>query len=197
LRGAEFRFQSRLSDGLAAGNLDALGGDPAVIRAEQAGNHRTDIIRNSNATQSGHAGDVLIELGRIAHRAAQEVGFDRTRRNAVGGDAAASKFLRHIERERFDGALRRRIGREARQSDAGKPRREVDDATAVSEQRQQCLRQEENAFDVSIEQRIELGLRGVGDAPQFALSGVVHEVIEVVAAPSFGQRLADNFSEGL
>jgi hypothetical protein len=38
-------------------------------------------------------GELLVQFGHVAHRAAQEVGFDRARRDGIDGDPAAAQFL--------------------------------------------------------------------------------------------------------
>jgi hypothetical protein len=50
---------------------------------------------------------------------------------------------------------------------------------------------------VGIEECIELRLGGIGDAAQFALSRIVHKVIEGIAAPRFREGTANRTGEAL
>src|SRR6202011_1095539 len=76
----------------------------------------------------------------------------------------------------------------------GESRRGVGDATAIVHQRQQLLRQEENAFEVNVDHSIEVRFGHFLEVDVLRITGVVHEVIESFASPAL-QRLAHSRHE--
>ncbi len=52
--------QPESSDGLSARHLDPLGGHPAVIVAQQAGDHWPNILRNAHPSQRRHGGKLRV-----------------------------------------------------------------------------------------------------------------------------------------
>lgn len=61
------------SDALTARHLDPLRIDPTIVLAEQARDHRPNVVRQSDPTESSHVRKESVELRRIAHGAAEEV----------------------------------------------------------------------------------------------------------------------------
>lgn len=55
--------------------------------------------------------------------------------------------------------------------------------------------QEENAFDVKVEQRIELSFGGGGEVGHLAVAGIVDQVIERIALPCLAQGAAHRVHE--
>ncbi|KAG1432896.1 hypothetical protein G6F57_022600 [Rhizopus arrhizus] len=74
---------------------------------------------------------------------------------------------------------------------AGQSRGQVDDAATIREQGQQRLGEEEDAFDVNVDQRIELRHGRLGKGRHLAVAGVVDQVVERIAPPDVFQRSGD------
>jgi hypothetical protein len=88
--------------------------------------------------------------------------------------------LTAIRRGNLHPTLHRRIGGFAREAKSRQPGGNIHDASAIGDQRQQLLRQEENAFEVNVHELIELLLRGLGEARVHAGAGVVDQIREPV-----------------
>lgn len=74
-----------------------------------------------------------------------------------------------------------------RRSDAGSRAGQVDDTRAVRQQRQQCLREEERAFEMNIEQAVELRFTDGAQGVEQTLSGIIHQAAECCEAPDLAQ----------
>src|SRR6186997_1321343 len=65
------------------------------------------------------------------------------------------RLFREIACQHFDGAFHGGIRRAAGYREAGQSRGEIDDSSAVGEQRQQLLGQEEHALEVHVVESVE------------------------------------------
>ena len=128
--------------------------------------------------------------GVVAHGAAAKVGLDRARRHHVDRDPARAELLGHVPAENFHPSLHRPIGGFAREAKARQPGGNIHDASPIGDQRQQLLRQEENAFEVDVHELIELLLRGLGETRVHAGAGVVDQIREAVPFERVLQSLA-------
>lgn len=81
------------SDVVAARDLDALGGDPAVVGAKQTGHGRTDVVGKSHPTKRDHRGEGIVMGRRVPDGTAEETGGDGPGRDDVGRDAPAARSL--------------------------------------------------------------------------------------------------------
>src|SRR5262245_23521942 len=89
----------------AAGGFDALAGHPVIIVGQQRRDHRTDVVRNTDPAERGHAGDELVDRRVAPHDAAAEVGGDGARRDGIDSNAARTEFLGEVAGEYLQGAL--------------------------------------------------------------------------------------------
>jgi hypothetical protein len=107
-----------------------------------------------------------------------------------------TELLGHVTCQHLQATLEGGIGRDASGGHTSSGAGKVDDASAVAQQWQQRLRQEEWAFEMYIEEAIELLLRHCSDRPEQAVSSVVYQPAQMTATPSFLQRLFDFGAEG-
>ena len=75
--------------------------------------------------------------------------FDSAVRDDIHGYFALTKFLREIAREHLDSTLQGAIYGKAGQSNPCKAARQVHDATAIGDDRQKLLRQQEHALEMN------------------------------------------------
>ncbi len=98
---------------LSARHFDTLRRHPAVIRSNQAGDHRSDVIGKADATKGDHVRKGFVVGGRITHCATQEVGGNRAGSDGVRCDATGSKFFGQIEGKDFNCTFGCRVGRKS------------------------------------------------------------------------------------
>lgn len=64
------------SDSLSARDFDPLGGYPAVIVTQQAGDHRPNILGNAHPSQRRHRGKLRVNPRVVPHQPAAKIGGD-------------------------------------------------------------------------------------------------------------------------
>ena len=74
------------SDGLSARDFDPLGGHPAVIVAQQAGDHRPNILRNAHPSQRRHRGKLRVNTRVVPHQPAAKISGDSPGGDGIDGD---------------------------------------------------------------------------------------------------------------
>jgi hypothetical protein len=99
------------------------------------------------------------------------------------------QFPSHIFGQHFDGPLHRTIRGAARHDDAGQTGRQIDDPSAVVDERQQLLGQEEHALEMNTVEGVQLRFRGLLDAVVVRDAGIVDEIVETLD-PQVAERLA-------
>ena len=108
----------------------------------------------------------------------------------------AAELLGQVAREHLDGALHRRVRRRAGDGHAGQSARDVQDAAAVGDERQQALGQQEGGLEVHPVDLVELVGRGLGDAGVQADAGVVDQVVQLLALPGARELAGNRPDEG-
>ena len=132
----------------------------------------------------------------VAHQASAKVGFDRAGRNAVDADAARPEFPGHADRHHVSGGFRHGVDGEARIGDTRQAAADGDDRATVRHQGQQSLGEEEHAFDMQVHLLVELSLGGLAERGEEAVAGIVHQMVEALAAKCLLQRQAQSLREG-
>lgn len=183
------------SDRLPAGDFDPLGVDPAVVFGEESGDHEADVIGNAHTTEGGDAGDMIVELRVVADGTTAEIGFDRTRRDGVDGDSATAEFFCEVDGEYFDRAFDSGVDRVAGQGEAGEAGGNVDDASAIGNEREKFLGEKEHAFEMDVHEAVELFLSGLLDRSVDAVTSVVDQMVKGFAVPMFAQGGAEFLRE--
>ena len=133
-------------------------------------------------------GDHVLDLGRVAEQSAGEVGRGRAGRDGVDGDLAGAELLREVAGEDLDGALAGGVDEVLWNVEAGDAARDVDDRAAVDEQRCELLRQEERSFEHLVDERVEVGLGGIGEGSRPLRAAVVDEEVEGRTTPGVAER---------
>jgi hypothetical protein len=109
------------------------------LSSDECRDHGSDVLRLADAAERRHARHVPIDGGIVANHAAAEIGGDRARRHGVDCDAARTQFQREVARQHLHRPPHGRVGRGVGDGEAGQSRGDIDDASAVVEQRQQLL----------------------------------------------------------
>jgi hypothetical protein len=172
----------------APGNLNPLSVDPAILGGEQRWDHWPDVIGHPGPTEGSHVSDHLVDSWIIANHSAAEIGSDGAWRDRVDGNSTSAKLFGQVTSQNFDCPLHRRIGGRFRNSNASKSAGEVDDAPAILDERQEFLRQNEDALEMDIEKVVEFLDRGLFKAFVERSAGIVDEVVESFCAQSCENR---------
>lgn len=143
-----------------------------------------DVLWPADPAQCCLRGNGRVQLFVVADLAAAEVGLDRARRHRIHGDTSRAQLLGSIAREHFDRSLHRGIRRAAWIREAGQAARDIDDPTAVGQQRQPPLGQEKRPFELHVHQLVELFFGGFGERRVRADACIVDQEIETVALPT-------------
>lgn len=109
------------SDGHAARYFDPLGVDPAILFADEGGDHGADVFGKPGPAEGRHIGDELVDLGVVSHDATAEVGLHGAGGDDVGSNTPRPQLLGEVLREYLDGALDGTVGAAAGKDDAGEP----------------------------------------------------------------------------
>ncbi|KWS65762.1 hypothetical protein BKM20_26695 [Pseudomonas avellanae] len=105
----------------------------------------------------------------------------------MGTYTPLAKFLGHVTGQHFKAALERGVGCNARSGYASSGAGQIDDAGVFSQQRQQRLGEEERAFEMHIEQTIELRFADGHQGVEHAIAGVVDQAAQGSGSPGFAQ----------
>lgn len=173
-----------------------MGVDPAAFFRAEERDDAADVIGYADAAQGSLCGEKLTQAG-MAQGVFCEVGFDGTGSNGVRGDAASTEFFRQIAGEDFDGTFHGGICSVTRNGEACEASGGVHDAATIGEQGQELLREEEDAFEMNVEQVIKIFLGSLGEGSSAINASVVDEKIEVVALPFGLERFGEGFHEGV
>jgi TnpA family transposase len=95
----------------AAGDLGALGGDPAQALGGQRSDGVADLLRFADAAERGLSGQNLAHSGVVPHRSTVEIGGGRPRGDGVDPDSARAEFCGEGAAQSFDGGLRGGVDR--------------------------------------------------------------------------------------
>src|SRR5690606_17805337 len=135
----------------AAGNLQALAGDPAIAFFQQQGYGGADVVGQADTPQRGIAGDESIDLLVVAYDAATEIGLDGAWCQDVHANAVRAQFLGLVAGQYLHRPLHGGVGGIAGQGETCQAAGDVDDAATVGQQRQQALGQEERPFELDVQ----------------------------------------------
>jgi hypothetical protein len=169
------RADGNRSDLHTAGDLDALGIDPAEIIRPQAGDRRPTSCSTPARPIAVWSATIRLTAGLSRTTPPEKIGGDSAGCNDVDADPPGSRFLRHVAAERFDGSLRRAVYDAAVHRYACEARRDGDDPAAVVDQRQKRLRQQEDALEVGIELQARRLMASQGSNVEAAAFLVGHE----------------------
>ena len=132
----------------------------------------------------------------IAEESRAHVGLNKAWREGVHGNAPRAELLREFEREDVERSLAHRVGSQPRKRHPRGPRRNVDDAAAVSQAWQGFLTDKERDLGVHREHSIEDVFGSVLDGAIRRDGRVVHEDVETsasVAARQFKVKGVEQF----
>src|SRR5690606_5026002 len=103
----------------AAGNLQALAGDPAIAFFQQQGYGGADVVGQADTPQRGIAGDESIDLLVVAYDAATEIGLDGAWCQDVHANAVRAQFLGLVAGQYLHRPLHGGVGGIAGQGETG------------------------------------------------------------------------------
>jgi hypothetical protein len=96
----------------------------------------------TDAAERSRAGDPLIDVWIVASHAVGEVGRDGAWSDRVYADFPAAKFGRQVAGQNLNRTFVRRVRAETRRDCVRRARRNIENATAVGDHRQQRLSEE-------------------------------------------------------
>lgn len=132
--------------------------------------------------------DKGVDLLVVADPTSAKIGGDGAGSDGVDADLPRAEFERHEPGQRLERCHGRGIEPEAGHRSASKARRDVEDASAIGDDRQQCLRQEHRSAQVHVDHRIELFFACVSDRHVDDRTGVVDQIVESIGAEAASAR---------
>ena len=128
-------------------------------------------------------------------QAAAQLGADGAGGHCVGADSPFAELLGHVAGEYIQATFEGGIRRNARRCNTRRGAGQVDDTGVLLHQRQQRLGEEKRAFEVNVEQTVELRFAHRFKRVEQPVTGVVDQPAQGRYAPSDMQRLHNGVAE--